>query len=1635
MSTSADHRPPVGTVLSYPYALRQPGAQISRNALSRSCILIFLLLVSSCAIGQAIPQFSTVEPHQYDSINLATLGIQLNVPVRAKAGHVPFSMSLVGSVQVTILRGQFEAIPNLSAQESHLGQQVGFTTATTCTSPPGTRYSGFYFTDSVGNQHSFLGITIGYPASCGPLSLSGYASDGSGLYMTASSNSGNPIETVTDQSGNVLSGTPGEIKTFTDPNGNAISRTGIGPGVYTDSLDQTAMTVTGNKGSAQTATWTDALGNNQTVSLAVTPYTLYTAFGCADDSPPFTGLSFPTSVSFPDGSSMSITWEKNYSVGTDITGRLGSITVPNGGVITYTYSGGTHGINCTDGTPATMKRTTPDGQWVYTHVYSATTPTTTVQDPKGNNTVYTFSGGLYNYEVERQVYTGAVSPANLNKTVITCYNNPSSSPTNCNSTYAPQVSEKDEYTSYPGVTGYSAVKTQYTAGGLTGGSGLITDVKTYDFNATTPTNEKKIVYGTGTPTSQTCTAIGSYIVAKPCSITLYDSQHSNAILTQTWNSYDAKGNLLQTWDLVSGSGATGTYLSKQYTYDSHGVVQTATDVNGQVMNYTTTSCNAMFVTSQYPTNFTNLTTSQVWDCNGGVVTSSTDANGQIKQDVFSVGTTADPLYRPLENIDQLGNVTTLSYEYTASKQSTVDRQLLFNGNSSVVETLSTTDSLGRAVISQVRQGPASTNWDTKSRTFDADGRAFETSLACVATASTACSASTESQTYDGLNRPLVHIGTGGDVITKSYPDNDVLTILTPAPTNENAKSVQKEYDGLGRLKSTCVISSATGSGPCGQAHAGTGFLTTYSYDAAGRLLQTVENAQVSSPRQTRTYTYDNLGRVTSESNPESGTVHYVYDTESSCGPNGSYGSNGDLLQKTDAASVTICYYYDTLHRLTDVGNNEQSATNFCKRYRFDSVSNGIVTQPSGSSILNGEGRLVEIETDNCTLPITPTTDEWFSYSPRGELTDVWELTPHSGGSYYHLSASYWPHGTLETVTGVNLPTLTYGSLDGEGRVQTVSASSGANPVTAVSYNNSNNAEPVGALLSVTLGAGDTQSYTYDPNTGRMKSYSASVGATPTVITGTLNWNANGTLQQLSISDGYNAADTQVCSYLYDDFLRVAGTTGSSPIPGVNCVNGSTNVWNQTFTYGSDAFGNLTKSTTGPGLAWNPGYNSSNNQYSLAGTSYDSNGNLLADTFHTYTWQADGHLASIATGATTSSVTYDAHGNKVEEDIGGTILEYVYGFGINAQMQGVAEKAVSVNLPGGVQALYQGGSVDRFRFPDWQGTIRAEENPATRAFTESVAFAPFGERYAVKGAPFNVDSFTGKPDQLVSDEYDFLERQEHNGQGRWVSPDPMRGTGNKYVYADNNPLSKVDVYGLSPETQPMDPGFQAWFEAEENAGDPALESRGPGASQTGSGAFGVQENEYLSNVDVANQARESDVSTEDPAKRQAKEAAAEQDNGQPAQETQNQSGEQTPSGQNPPEQKTPSSWKPGQPLPNDPSGLGPDWHKNPDHKNPNGEQWVNDKTGEKVEFERGRPTADGWRGEDHWHYTPPGGDKGKEHIRPGEVGKLLVTAGQGAVQTIRDHPVATGVVVGTVALGATILTGGAAGPALALALTF
>ncbi len=73
----------------------------------------------------------------------------------------------------------------------------------------------------------------------------------------------------------------------------------------------------------------------------------------------------------------------------------------------------------------------------------------------------------------------------------------------------------------------------------------------------------------------------------------------------------------------------------------------------------------------------------------------------------------------------------------------------------------------------------------------------------------------------------------------------------------------------------------------------------------------------------RSFTYDGLSRMLTESNPESGTTTYIYDmiSGSYCAVTNPYTSQGDLVATNDANGNHVCYWYnDPLHRLTDVGD-------------------------------------------------------------------------------------------------------------------------------------------------------------------------------------------------------------------------------------------------------------------------------------------------------------------------------------------------------------------------------------------------------------------------------------------------------------------------------------------------------------------------------------------------------------------------------------------------------------------------------------------------------------------------------------------------------------------------------------------
>ncbi len=131
------------------------------------------------------------------------------------------------------------------------------------------------------------------------------------------------------------------------------------------------------------------------------------------------------------------------------------------------------------------------------------------------------------------------------------------------------------------------------------------------------------------------------------------------------------------------------------------------------------------------------------------------------------------------------------------------------------------------------------------------------------------------------------------------------------------------------------------------------------------------------------------------------------------------------------------------------------------------------------------------------------------------------------------------------------------------------------------------------------------------------------------------------------------------------------------------------------------------------------------------------------------------------------------------------------------------------MPGGGSVTYLNSGIANFNHPDWQGNVRLSTNVASRTFSSSTEYAPFGESYD-QGTGSNCCWFAfngGSQMDMVSGMYDTPNRELHPTQGRWIQPDPAGlaavdpsnpQTWNRYAYVNNNPLSAVDPSGLRME---------------------------------------------------------------------------------------------------------------------------------------------------------------------------------------------------------------------------------------------
>jgi RHS repeat-associated protein len=1348
---------------------------------------VILLLAFPCGaqLQTGMPPFNSFSAG-VDTVNLGNLNVHWNFPIVQKSGRgLPFNFSL--SFDSSIWRPVSSGSTTSWKPATGFGwtpSNIGRLTFSTSQGPlcPHTgnmhelQFDNFVYFDSSNTPHPMDGTAID-GTQCDVIVTrngSGSATDGSGYsYNFIVTSDGTHSYTVTDPSGTSVSST-GVIQ---DRNGNQITSLGSS---YVDTLGTTVLTISGAVPNVS-YTFTGPSGPS-TVTLNYVSYTIRTNFSCSftqDNEIAY----LPDKLTYPDGTFYKFTYESTPGFSGPVTGRLASVRLPTGGTVSYTYGDGVT-VGCQNGQPFALTRTTPDGVTQYITGTGGGVPgiaqSTTVTDPAGNVTFIRFmignDGGYYETSrVERQGSSTAL------RTTLTCYNGASFP---CDTTaITPPISQVTRRVQLPDSSGVTSQT--ITIGGL-----YPTKIDEYDFGSP----------GSGQPGSllretQISYKSFNFTFVKPSLVSIYDG--SLNLVAQTTYGYDESGvestsNTpahttigVSRGNLTSISRSAGSVtLNNSFTYYDTGLVYQARDVNNDpnVNNaqttYTYGACGNSFPTSvSLPM---GLSRSMTWDCSGGVQTSSTDENNNTSHVNYSDAY----FWRPSSTQDTAGNLTTLTYTGATQTESL----LSFNSGNSVIDQLIALDSLGRPQVSQRRQAPSSSRFDSVQTVYDALGRPSQTSLPYQAASGQASGTKFVVTNFDGAGRPSQTSDAGGGNTTYTYNYNDVLLTAGPAPAGENTKRRQSEYDGLGRLSSVCELtSSSNGGGTCGHNGSQTGYWTKYGYNALNQLTSVTQNAQ--GVIQTRSYLYDGIGRLKQETNPENGTTYYTYDSD----PIGNCAGNypGDLVKKIDAVGNITCVTYDSLHRILSskvTPGSPYASVTPQSHFVYDAATlNGTVMQ-------NVKGTLAEAYTctGSCTSKLT---DIFFSISLNtgaGAVTSqMWEATPNSGG-YYLSQETYYANGALSNLSAsmngnsIGVPNMSYG-LDAQGRLKTATQTgNNLNLASNTTYNVS------GSPIQISYGNGDQDFYYYDGNTGRMTGYNFSVkNSCPVAVTGALNWNPIGSLERFVTTDSSDSSKNQSCSYGADDVGRLAS---------VSCGNS----WAQTFSY--DAFGNVKKDASA-GISYLAGYDSSTNHInSGVPSSYDANGNLLTDNGNSYSWTALSQPWMI----NAISVTYDALGRAVEISSGGGYTQFVYrpsGAKL-ALMNGTTLVKATIPLPAGSTAVYDSGGFSYFRHVDWLGSSRLATrwDHSTYSKTE---YAPFGESYNEAG---NMDrSFTGQDQDSASGLYDFMFRRYYPIAGRWISPDPAGISAvdpanpqswNRYAYVLNNPTNALDPLGLV-EDDPWD----------------------------------------------------------------------------------------------------------------------------------------------------------------------------------------------------------------------------------------
>ena len=1350
-----------------------------------SIVLTAFLPVCAWPQTTGLPPFGSLDQVGLETRNNQDLNVLLAIPVMSSPGRngldLNFGLVYNSSIWTKYLSGWVPNSTNIPPWGWTTAYSVGGTNYTTtnshvrcnkCFQGDGCQYidttttDDYTYTDPLGTLHSFAGVNYqdqydectGVETQSG--TFSGYASDGSGYYISIDSGSGAILSLIAKNGFQIGNGS------ITDRNGNYISSSVNGSETdWTDTAGRVALKVITGSSSIQYE-FLDPSGNYQTATLNLQTLNIKTNFGCPVNE--WSGTAtLPTELDIPTPSGAILKYLFAYEPTPGntgyYTGRLHKVTLPTGGYYQYDYTGPNDGINCADGTTLSMNRTVSDGSntatWNYVRNTSNLTTTITTPQladtPNASDTVVTFNSS--GQEVKRQIYPNSPGSGTPLRTM--------------NTTWATNGTPATVVTVLEDGTTQSEIATSFDSNGLldqecaydfgSGGPGGLIRCTNFSYNTSSNYTSRNILDLVTTKYEFGATGPIQYRQDTTYDATTGDNQNCPTAPQHNDTKYACnfyyRGNPTSVTTYLNPSVPSGG-ITKNFTYDWFGNLLTAqlNCCQTRTWTYTATTEYAEPDSVTSGTSPTQLTTSATYKSATGQIATFTDENNLVT--TFSY----DTLRRPTQVSQTNGESVSYSYDdthFTSMTTTKVD-------SSKLVQQITGVDGLGRPNLSTTED--VSNNVYAKvSANYDLAGRAYQTSNPYMSSPSYW----TTTQ-FDVLGRPISVTLPDNSAATSSYSTN---AATVTDPTGKQRKSV---IDAAGRLSSVYEPDPTNNNSLTLQ--------TSYTYNVMDEL------TQVSQGSQTRSYVYDALGRLNSATTPEAGTVCYGTVSGGTCSANG-YDNFDNLLYRTDARGVLTSYGYDGLNRLTGISYNVSDAPGVPA-----TASVGLTYGTNAAQFNNG--RLITM-TDGVG-------SENYSYNNLGQLTQLQKVI---GTTTYTTGYAF---NVANELTQITYPSgrVVQQSVDPIGRVCEIAPSTSGCGQAISPYATGFGYNAASLTTGLKYGNGVYASFGFSPD--RLQLTCLDYSTT----------NRNGTCTHDSTSKfgltySYGSAGSnngQISSitdyvqsgrsatYTYDSLYRLtnAATTGSTSYP----------AWGLSESY--ERYGNRTMQSTSSGCT---GITCPTNSVTVSATTnhittspeaYDLSGNMTNDGLNTITYDGEGRAVTASGGLGSGTYTYDGNGLRVKKVAGGTTTVYIFsGAKVVAEyVNGAAPSSPTREY------IYAGGTL--LARIDSSGTnYYHQDHLSNRVVTNSsgsvvaeMGHFPFGESW------YNTTNdklyFTTYECDAESGNHYAMARYHVSRLGRLSSPDPA-GSGaanpanpqswNRYAYVFNDPTGLTDELGLAPPT--------------------------------------------------------------------------------------------------------------------------------------------------------------------------------------------------------------------------------------------